>query len=143
MGLIGKGSRMSVDAIAANLAVVDAHIRGEAQDPASVMGLYTDDIVLEAPASGLVLTDKAAIQANYIRIFSSIADVEIEPLDRFATADRVVDDCIVRCRLTADGFADASYSVGDRIELRLLHVFHMRGGKIAREQVFESWKRLA
>lgn len=134
---------MPVDAIAINLATVDAHIRGEAQDPASVMDLYTDDIVMEVLAAGAVLTDKAAIQANYERIFASIADVEIVPLDRFANADRVVDDCLVRCRLMAGGFAAPSFAIGDRVEIRLLHVFHMRDGKIAREQVFETWKHLA
>ena len=35
-----------MDPIARNLAVVDAHIRDEARDPAAVMDLYTDDIVL-------------------------------------------------------------------------------------------------
>jgi ketosteroid isomerase-like protein len=132
---------MPADAIATNLAVVDEHIRNEGRDPASVMALYTDDAVLEVPTRGLRLTDKTAILANYRRIFSAIADVEIQPLDRFATADRVVDECNIRFRLTGDGMVDAP--VGSRIEMRLVHVFHMRDGKIAREHVFESWAPLA
>ena len=34
--------------VARNLAVAAEHIENEARDPASVMDLYTDDIVLEA-----------------------------------------------------------------------------------------------
>ena len=128
--------------MATNLAVVDAHIRGEAVDPAAVMALYTDDIVLEMPTRGLVLTGNAEIRANYERMFASLGQVEIQPLERFATAERVVDDCIVRFRLTGDGMVNAPVPVGARVELRLLHVFHMRDGRIAREEVFEGWRRL-
>lgn len=87
------------DIIAHNLDIVQKHMEGEAQDPASVMALYTDDIVLEAPLRGLRLTDKAAIEANYLAMFGAMSDIEIVPLDRFATETRVVDDCIVRFSL--------------------------------------------
>ena len=125
-----------------NLAVADEHIRNEGVDPALVMGLYTDDIVLEIPGRGLRFDSKAAIEANYRRMFGSLADIEIIPLDRFATETRVVDDCHVRFRLTGDGMTNAPVPVGCRAELRLLHVFHMRDGKIAREIVHEQWTRL-
>lgn len=128
--------------IARNLATVDAHIRGEAQDPATVMALYTDDIVLDLPTRGLRLTSKPEIEANYRRMFASLAEVEITPLDRFATETRVVDDCIVRFRLVGDGMVNAPLPVGSRVELRLLHVFELRDGLIARETVLEGWQRL-
>ena len=131
------------DIIARNLAVVDAHIQGEAQDPSGVMALYTDDIVLESPLRDLRLTDKAAIEANYIAMFGAMTDVEIIPLDRFATETRVVDDCIVRFSLSGDGFHRAPAPVGSRVEVRLVHVFQMRDGLIARETVHEAWKILA
>lgn len=127
---------------ARNLAVVEAHLRDEARDPAAVMALYTDDIVLEMPTRGLRLEGKAAIEANYRRMFSALAEVEMVPLDRFATEDRVVDDCIVRFRLVGDGMVGAPLPVGSRVEMRLLHVFVMRDGLIARETVLEGWKRL-
>jgi ketosteroid isomerase-like protein len=133
---------MGSDPVEINLAVVEAHIRDEARDPASVMALYTDDIVQEMPSRGLVLTGKAAIQANYEAMFASMAEVEITPIERFATPVRVVDDCIVRFRLTGDGVANAPVAVGTRVEMRLLHLFHMTGGKIAREEVFEAWRAL-
>jgi ketosteroid isomerase-like protein len=125
-----------------NIAAVDAHIRGEAQDPASIMGLYTDDVVLEVPTRGLRFGTHAEIEANYRAMFASMADVEIEPHDRFATADRVVDECLVRLTLTGPGMVNAPLPVGARVELSLLHVFHMRDGLIAREVVYEGWRRL-
>lgn len=136
-------SSPQADTIARNLAVVDAHIQGEARDPASVMALYTDDIVLESPLRGMRLTDKKEIEANYIAMFGAMADVEIVPLDRFATETRVVDDCVVRFSLSGDGFCNAPVPVGSRVELRLVHVFEMRDGLIARETVHEDWKVLA
>ncbi len=131
-----------MDPIACNLAVVDAHIRDEARDPAAVMDLYTDDIVLEMPTRNLTLTGKAAIEANYRAMFGSMAEVEIVPGTRFATEDHVVDDCIARFRLTGDGVANAPLPVGSRVELRLMHLFAMREGRIAKETVYEGWRRL-
>ena len=125
-----------------NLAVAAEHVENEGRDPASVMPLYTDDIVLEIPGRGLMFEGRAAIEANYCAMFSSLAEIAIEPLDRFATEDRVVDDMIVRFRLVGEGMVNAPMPVGSRVALRLLHVFHMREGRIAREIVHEQWTRL-
>ena len=125
-----------------NLAVAAEHIENEGRDPASVMPLYTDDIVLEIPGRGLMFEGRAAIEANYRAMFSSLDEIAIEPLDRFATEDRVVDDMIVRFRLVGEGMVNAPVPVGSHVALRLLHVFHMRGEKIAREIVHEQWTRL-
>ncbi len=127
-------------AIVENLEVVEAHIRGEGRDPAAIMDLYTDDIVLEMPSRGLVLAGKAAIEANYRRMFGAIESISMETLERFATPTRVVDDCRARFRLAREGFDNAPLPIGSLVELRLLHVFHMRQGKICREQVFEAWR---
>jgi hypothetical protein len=131
-----------MDVAARNLTVAKAHLRDEACDPSGVVALYTDDIVLEMPTRGLTFTGKAAIEANYRRMFGSIAEVEIKPLTRFATATHVVDDCIVRIRLLDNGFANAPVPVGSRVELRLIHLFAMRDGRIARETVLEGWRQL-
>jgi len=130
------------DPVTENLRIIDQHIREEAGNPDAVMPLYTDDIVLEVPGRGLRFEGRAAIRANYIAMFASMGRVEIEPLERFATAERAVDDMIVRFRLIGSGFSNAPFPVGSRVEVRLLHVFAMRDGKIARETVFEAWKRL-
>jgi ketosteroid isomerase-like protein len=75
-------------------------------------------------------------------MFGSMADVEIEPVERFATEERVVDDMIVRFRLIGPGMVGAPLPIGARVELRLVHHFHMRDGRIARERVFEIWKEI-
>ena len=133
---------MRADPIAHNLDIVERHIRDEACDPAFVMALYSDDIGLEMPTRGLALTGKAAIEANYRAMFGAMEEVEILPGDRFATPERVVDDCIVRFRLVREGMKNAPVPVGSTVELRLVHIFHMRDGLIAREIVTEGWKRL-
>lgn len=133
---------MSSDVIRNNLAVVDAHLRDEAGDPAAVMALYTDGILLEMPSRGLSIAGKTAIEANYRRMFGAIRVLGFEPIDRFATETRVVDDCRVRFEIVGEGFDNAPYPIGARVELRLLHVFEMVDGKIDREKVFEGWSRL-
>ena len=125
-----------------NLAVVDRHIQGEARDVDSILDLYTDDIVMEVPSRGLLLKGRDAIRANYLAMWPSMADVEIIPLDRFATEHRVVDDMIVRFRLVGPGLVNAPLPIGSHVEIRLIHHFSMRNCLIAREQVFEIWRSL-
>jgi hypothetical protein len=131
------------DVIAENLNVAIAHIEGEGRDPASVMDLYTDDIVLEMPSRNITLTGKAAIEANYRRMFGAVELISMDVLDRFATETRVVDDSLVRMRIVREGFDNAPFPAGSTVELRLLHVFAMREGKIARETVIEGWRLLS
>lgn len=129
-----------MNAIEHNLAVVDRHIQGEARDVDSIMGLYTDDIVLEIPGRGLRFEGRDAIRANYVAMWPAMAEVELIPLDRFATEHRVVDDMLVRLRLVGPGMTNAPLPIGSAVELRLVHHFSMRDGLIAREQVFEMWR---
>ena len=123
-----------------NLAVVDRHIQGEARDVDSIMDLYTDDIVLEVPGRGLRFEGRDAIRANYVAMWPAMSEVELIPLDRFATEHRVVDDMLVRLRLVGPGMTNAPFPIGSAVELRLVHHFSMRDGLIAREQVFEMWR---
>jgi ketosteroid isomerase-like protein len=130
-------------AIRRNLETVAAHMAGEAADPASIMDLYADEVVLEVPGRGLHLLAKPAIEANYRRMFNSMADIEITPLARYAEEDWVVDDCIACFRLVGDGVVNAPVPIGSRVRLRLIHLFRMENGRIARETVFESWERIS
>lgn len=129
-----------MQAIERNLETVDRHIQGEARDVDSILDLYTDDVVLEVPGRGLRFEGREAIRANYLAMWPSMAEVELEPLERFATEDRVVDDMRVRMRLVGPGMVNAPLPIGTRVELRLVHHFSMRDGLIAREQVFEMWR---
>ena len=129
------------DLIAANLAAVDAHLHSEAiGEVEQAVDLYTEDAVWESPARGLVFRGKEATAANYRRMFGSIRNVEFQPVQRFATEDRVVDDSIVTFDLVGDGMVNAPLPVGSSVEMRLVHIFEMRDGKIARETAFELWR---
>lgn len=134
---------MSQELIAANLAAVEAHFHSEASNEVEkALELYTDDVVWESPVRNLVFRGKAEAGENYRRMFASFAVEGFETLQRFATEDRVVDDSVVTLTVVGDGVANAPVPVGARAEIRLLHIFEMRGGKISRELVFEHWREL-
>ncbi len=84
---------------------------------------------------GLHLRGKEEAGENYRKMFASFAVEGFQTLQRFATEDRVADDCIVTAVLTGDGFVNAPASVGSKVEIRLLHLFEMREGKISLEPV--------
>jgi hypothetical protein len=128
---------------AQNLRIVDAHMRGEADDPASVMSLYADDIVFDVPGRNICLTDRTSIEANYRQMFASIAELELEPIRRDARGDFVEDWTLARFRLVGDGFANCPVPVGSHVALRLHHVFKLRDGTIVRETVHEDGRCLA
>ena len=130
------------DIVARNLEVVAEHIENEARDPVAVCALYTDDVIQEFPTRGLVFEGKDAIAANYARMFGAIGAPEMEPIERFATTTRVYDDMIVRFDLLREGMDNAPVRIGKRIELRLVHLFHMRDGLISREIVHENWREI-
>ena len=132
---------MSERVIAANLAAVEAHFHSEATNEVEkALELYTDDIVWESPARDLVFRGKEATGENYRRMFDSFRVLEFRCLQRFATEDRVIDDSVATVVLVGDGVENAPAPVGSKVEIRLLHVFEMREGKISRELVFENWR---
>jgi ketosteroid isomerase-like protein len=132
--------RSDKDIIAENLACVELHFHTEAQNEIeAALELYTDDIVWEAPApNGLnrFFSGKEAVAGSYRELFASMGNVEFQPLQRFATADRVVDDSIVTFEVVRDGYWP-HFSKGQKIEMRLVHIFEMRDGKISKEIVFD------
>ena len=132
---------MSEELIAANLAVVEAHFHSEAVNEVErALELFTDNIVWESPVRGLHLRGKEESGENYRRMFASFAVEGFQTLQRFATEDRVVDDSVITVTLVGDGVVNAPVPVGSKVEIRLLHIFEMRGGKISRETVFEHWR---
>ncbi len=130
---------MDRDRIAQNLAAVENHFHSEAQSEVeAALATFTDDVVWEAPApNGLnrSFRGKEAAARNYRELFASMRDVKFQFLQRFATEDRVVDDSIVTFEVAKGGYWH--FPVGSRIEMRLVHIFEMRDGKIAREIVFD------
>jgi ketosteroid isomerase-like protein len=127
------------DIIAANLTAVEEHFHSEAaNDIERALELYTDDIVWEAPARNLVFRGKKDVADNYRKIFSSVREVKFRNLQRFATDNRVVDDSILTFELIQDGFLPLP--AGQKVEMRLAHIFEMRNGKISKEIAFEMWR---
>lgn len=130
---------MSNDRVAENLRAVENHFHSEAANEVeAALVLFTDDVVWEAPApNGLdrSFRGKQAAAENYRRLFESMHDVRFEFLQRFATEDRVVDDSIVTFEVVKDGYWH--FPVGSKVRMRLVHIFEMRDGKIARELVFD------
>lgn len=125
--------------IAENLAAVESHFHSEARNEIeAALETFTDDIVWQAPApNGLnrCFSGKEAVARNYRDLFASMREVTFEPLQRFATEERVVDDSLVTFEVVKAGYWH--FPVGSRVEMRLVHIFEMRDGKIARELVFD------
>ena len=55
--------------------------------------------------------------------------------------DRVVDDSIVTFEVVKDGYWP-HFTAGQKIEMRLVHIFEMRDGKISKEIVFDMGRPL-
>jgi len=103
--------------------------------------LYTEDAIWEAPTRGVSYRGRDEIKKNYLRIFEHTADFAFEPIDRYATPDRVFVDAWVRFRITGDAFDNAPLPIGTKVKMRLLHSFHIRDGLISRENGYEIWQR--
>jgi ketosteroid isomerase-like protein len=130
---------MADDRVARNLAAVESHFHSEAVNEVELaLETFTDDVVWEAPApNGLDrrFTGKPAAADNYRKLFASMRDVKFQFLQRFATEDRVVDDSIVSFEVAKDGYWH--FPLGSKVVMRLVHIFEMRDGKIAKELVFD------
>lgn len=130
---------MDMELVTRNLAAVESHFHSEAVGEVEIaLDTFTDDVTWEAPAPNglnLVFHGKADAGRNYRALFASMGNVEFRGIDRFATEDRVVDDSIVTFDVVKDGYW--RFPLGSRVEMRLVHIFEMRDGKIAKETVFD------
>ena len=52
----------------------------------------------------------------------------------------MVDDSIVTFDQIGDGMVNAPLPVGSPVEMRLVHIFEMRDGKISKELAYEIWR---
>jgi steroid delta-isomerase-like uncharacterized protein len=127
--------------IKSNLQLVDAHFHSEATNEIDkALELFTDDIHWESPTRNLLLRGKDATGENYRKMFESFKVEGFRNISRFATEDRVVDDSVITAELVGDGVVNAPVAIGTTVEIRLLHVFDIRDGKISKELVFENWR---
>lgn len=128
--------------ISRNIAAVDQHFHNENPEGIDLaVGVYTDDIVWEVPARGLVHRDRETVKQEYLKIFGSMNVHKITNLHRFATEEWVFDDSIFEFTVGGDGFTNCPFPVGTRVSMRLIHAFQCRDGKICRENGYEIWRR--
>jgi ketosteroid isomerase-like protein len=137
--LLKEIEMMDDDQISRNMACVAKHFHSEAVgEVEAALDLYTKDIVWEAPAlNGLnrSFSGKEAVARNYRELFASMRNVRFQFIQRFATEDRVVDDSLVTFEIAVAGYWP--WPVDQKIEMRLVHIFEMRDGRISRELVFD------
>lgn len=134
---------MNQDIISLNLAAVEEHFHSEHSDNVDrALELFTDDVVWEAPnpiGLNTRLEGKEAVGKFYKHMFTTMKNVEFSFIERFATEDRVVDDAICTFEVAREGFWK-DYQAGDKVKMRIVHIFDMRDGKISKEKVFEMRK---
>jgi hypothetical protein len=124
------------------LELVDLHLHEE--NPERIdecIKLYTEDAVWECPARRVRYVGRARIREMYLRVFASAENIRFHPIERFATPERVFDDMEATFRLSGDGFENCPLPIGTRVNMRLLHNFHIRDGMIAKEVGYELWRR--
>ncbi|MBS0246821.1 MAG: nuclear transport factor 2 family protein [Proteobacteria bacterium] len=124
------------------LDLVEMHLQEE--NPERIdecIRLYTDDAVWEAPARKVSYQGRELIKKMYLRVFNGVVDFEFIPVERWATPDRVFDDSYVNFKIVGDAFDNCPYPAGTRVQMRLIHSFHIRDGLISREIGYEVWRR--
>ncbi len=122
--------------------LVDMHLHEE--NPERIdecLKLYTEDAVWECPARRVRYVGRAQIKEMYLRVFASAEGIQFHPIERYATPERVFDDMEATFRLSGDGFENCPFPIGTRVNMRLLHNFHIRDGMIAKEIGYEVWRR--
>ncbi|GAA5088257.1 ketosteroid isomerase-like protein [Thermocatellispora tengchongensis] len=124
-----------------NLETVEAHFHNENPDDVDkAIALYTDDIVWEAPSRGQVYYNSAAVKEAYLDIFATVKITQLTLLRQVATETSVFTDHIGECEVIGDRMPNLPFPVGTKIRARLIHMFEMRDGKIAREIAYEIWR---
>lgn len=116
--------------------IIERHFAAEnAHDVPATLDTYTDDVVWDdvghpaCPVQG-----KAATSGMYEGIMAAIPHLHIESVLRFGDDEHVVDEAV------ATGHVEGAFlgvDGGDApVSFRMLHVFDLRNGLIAREQAW-------
>lgn len=117
--------------------VVNEHFGYEARDDingvvASLAGEVEHEII---PSREGILHDKESIRARYGNLFAAIKGESVTPLKRYYGEDFLVDESLWRGEVI-DGSVFLCDGRSGPVSFRLLHVFELKDGKIAREQVW-------
>jgi uncharacterized protein len=117
--------------------IVNDHFMYEATaDLEGVLGTYTDDPehqVVGGPDGPL--RGKAAIRGFYERLFPALKGERAEPVMRLYGDDFIVDESILIGQVV-DGRPFNLPGKSGHARVKLLHVFQLRNGRIAKERVW-------
>lgn len=119
-----------------SLDLIDRHFAAEnAHDIEATLATYTDDIVWDdVTHPGSPFQGKQAVAQAYGGILEAIPDLHIRSVSRFECGAHVVDESILTGHVSGE-FAGVSGG-GAPVSFRLLHVFDLRDGLIARENAW-------
>lgn len=117
--------------------IIDDHFRFEATDDINgVMGSLAAQAEHEViPSPFGVLRDTQAIRSFYKALFADLKGQGVTPLRRLYGDDFVIDEAIWHGQIT-DGRQFHMPGKSGQVSFRLLHVFNLQDGKIARENVW-------
>jgi ketosteroid isomerase-like protein len=126
-----KMTRQEMDAL------IDEHFRFEATDNVDgVLASLADEVRHEVIPSPMgEQTDKAGIRRFYQMLFAELKGEDVTPVRRLYGENFVVDEAIWHGTV-ADGRPFLLQGKKGKVSFRLLHVFELRDGKIASEQVW-------
>ena len=118
--------------------IIDRHFAAEnAHDVAATLATYTDDIVWDDVTHPLCpVQGKKAAGEIYSTIIDAIPDVHLETVRRFSAdgGSKVVDESILTGHV--DGAWSGIAGEGAPVRVRILHVFDLENGLIARENTW-------
>ena len=117
--------------------IVDQHFAFEAADDVEgVLGSLADGAEHEViPSPVGKLRDQGRIRAFYEALFRDLQGEGVTPLRRLYGDGFVVDEAVWHGRI-ADGRQFLCRGRSGQVSFRLLHIFELRDGKIAREDVW-------
>jgi uncharacterized protein len=116
--------------------IIERHFAAEnAHDVPATLATYTDDVIWDDVGNpACPVQGKGATAGMYEGIMAAIPDLNIESVLRFGDEGHVVDEAI------ASGHVEGSFlgvdGGGAPVRFRMLHVFDLRDGLIAREQAW-------
>jgi hypothetical protein len=117
--------------------IIDEHFRYEAMDDVDgVLSSLAPEVEHEiVPGTLGPLRDRAAIRDFYRRLFADLRGQGVTPVRRLYGDDFVVDETIWHGQVV-NGRPFHCPGKSGKVSFKILHVFELRDGKIAREQVW-------